>query len=119
MSMSNSRVESAYPDVKQVNDERWVPPLPDAQKPTVRVPACLGCNRLPSGHPGHEVCLRTEILRLRALLALSDEVREAGELILKIRREVKQVMAALPASKGGQVEYLRTGKRDPSSFSQG
>ena len=112
---NNSRV---YPDIKQVNDERWVPPLPDAQKPVIRVPACLGCARLPSGHPGHEVCLRTEILRLRALLALSDEVREAGELILKIRREVKQVMA-LPASKGGQVEYLRTGKRDPSSFSQG
>lgn len=113
--MSNSRV---YPDVKQVNDERWVPPLPDAQKPTVRVPACLGCNRLPSGHPGHEVCLMAEILRLRVLLVLSDEVRKAGELLLKIRREVKQVLA-LPASKGGQVEYLRTGKRDSSSFSQG
>ena len=116
--MSNSRVLGPYPDIKQVNDERWVPPLPDAVKPTVLVSPCLGCGRLPSGHPGHENCLRAEILRLREQLKLSEGVREAGELLLKIRREVKAINA-LPCSKGGSIEYLRTGKRDPSSFSQG
>ena len=113
--MSNSRVLSHYPDVKQVNDERWIPPLPDAQKPTVKVPACLGCNRLPSGHPGHENCLKAEILRLREELKLTAEVREAGLYLLKLRREVAATQA-LPHSKGGLIEFhLFNGKRRPET----
>jgi hypothetical protein len=116
--MSNSRVLGPYPDIKQVNDERWVPPLPDSSKPTILVSACLGCARRPASHPGHENCLTAEIIRLREQLKFSEEVRGAGELLLKIRREVKAINA-LPCSKGGSIEYLRTGKRDLSSFSQG
>jgi hypothetical protein len=118
--MSNSRVESAYPDVKQVNDERWVPPLPDSQKPIVRVRPCLGCLRLPEGHPGTEVCMRAEILRLRneVRTLLSDDVRKAGTALLQLRREVEESKKT-PCSAGGSVEQMRTGKRPASSFAQG
>jgi hypothetical protein len=113
--MSNSRVLGSYPDIKQVNDERWVPPLPDASKPTILVPPCLGCSRLPSGHPGHEVCLRAEILRLHEEVRVlkTDEVRAAGIALLALRKSVAETQT-LPHSKGGLIEFhLHNGKRRP------
>ncbi len=119
--MSNSRVSTPpYPDVKQVNDERWVPPLPDASKPTVRVPLCLGCNGVHGSVNVEMNCLRKALAQSREQVKtlLSDPVREAGTTLLKLRGEVAAVNS-LPCSKDGQVEVLRSGKRRPSSFAQG
>ena len=54
-----------------VDSGGWISPLAetDPNKPTVKVQACLGCSRLPEGHPGEEICLRAEVKRLRLEVA--------------------------------------------------
>jgi hypothetical protein len=110
--MSNSRVVSHYPDIKQITDERWVPPLPDASKPVdPSSPKCLGCSRY-HGSPGVELnCLRSHLLQAREAAVLSDEVRNAGLALLALRKSVAETQA-LPYSRGGLVEFhLFNGKR--------
>jgi hypothetical protein len=88
--MSNSRVlMNPYPVANQVSDERWIPPLPDAQKPVdPNSPKCLGCGRY-HGSVGVEMnCLRRALVEVRQDAKISDDLRKAGETMFRIRREV-------------------------------
>lgn len=118
--MSNSRVSTPpYPDVKQVNDERWVPPLPDASKPTVQVRLCLGCGGVHGSVNVEMNCLRSSLLQAREDAKMSEEVRRAGEALLALRKSVAETQA-LPHSKDGSIaSRLKPGKRNPESFAQG
>lgn len=76
--MNNSRVQvlNPYPVVNQVNEERFVSPLPEPHKPVLLVPPCLGCGKLP--HPDELNCLRRAV---RSLLAQREcNVNHAAEL---------------------------------------
>ena len=93
--MSNSRVSvSTYPVVNQVNDERWVPPLPDAQKPTdPNTPHCAGCG-------GYHGSVNAERLCMRAALAAARDRLRTLDLIEGSIRAIKE----LPSSEGGSVQ---------------
>lgn len=99
--MSNSRVPSAYPIATQVNDERWVPPLPDAQKPVdPDTPKCHGCGRY-HGSAGVELsCLRKAIAELRKAPAhaeldrLRQELRIAARVADRLRTELEEAKRA-------------------------
>ncbi len=117
--MSNSRVSTPYPDIKQVNDERWVAPLPDDQKPVdPNTPLCLGCGRYHGSVNAELRCLRAHLQRAREAAILPTQIREAGEAMLRVRTEIDEVRS-MPCSKDGSVQQLRTGKRPASSFAQG
>ena len=107
--MSNSRVSvSTYPVVNQVNDERWVPPLPDAQKPTdPNTPHCAGCGKYHGSVNAERLCMRA------ALAAARDRLRTL-DLIEGSIRDIKE----LPSSEGGSVQERRKG-RSKGSFAQG
>lgn len=107
--MSNSRVSvSAYPVVNQVNDERWVPPLPDAQKPTdPNTPHCAGCGRYHGSVNAERLCMRAALIAARIRLRKLDYIERMG-------REAN----ALPRTSGGLVEELMQGRK-PGTFAQG
>jgi hypothetical protein len=111
--MSNSRVlVNPYPVTNQVSDERWVPPLPDDQKPVdPNSPKCLGCGRY-HGSIGIEMnCLRAALLQARQDAKIPDDLRKAGEAMLRIRREVAANLLKWKA--------YDPNKRFPGSFAQG
>lgn len=118
--MSNSRVPNPYPLVNQVSDERWVPPLPDAQKPVdPNSPKCHGCGRYHSIQQVEVFCLRHALAQVRDQLrvARSVETVKAGLLLLRLRREV----AELDATQAKDRSLTRGPRivRNPDSFSQG
>jgi hypothetical protein len=77
---SNSK---GYPDLKQADDERWIAPLPDDQKHTVKVAPCLGCGRLP--HADELNCLRR---RVQTLTRERDrDVERCAEIAYRVNAE--------------------------------
>lgn len=95
--MSNSRVSSAYPIATQVNDERWVPPLPDKQKPIdPDTPKCYGCGSYHGSTNVELACMRRTIAELRRAPAraeldrLREEVRIAARVAERLRGELEE-----------------------------
>ena len=99
--MSNSRVSvSTYPVVNQVNDERWVPPLPDAQKPTdPNTPHCAGCGKYHGSVNVECLCMRAALTAARVRLKKLDYIE-------RMIQDTKE----LPCSKGGSVEERCKGR---------
>jgi hypothetical protein len=46
--------------------EHGTAPRPDHEKPTVKVPGCVGCGRLHGGVTAEVECLRATVIRLRS-----------------------------------------------------